>query len=325
MRRPEYLSPSALKTMEKDPNEYYVRYLSDHKAPRLPQTQPMSVGSAFDAYIKSYLHNALFGHYGDYVKEAIFEKQVEPHNRDWAREAGQNVFDQYLKSGAAADLMLELQTCVGTPRFEFDIKGEVETNIGGIPLLGKPDVFFMNDQGARVILDWKVNGYCGRSPTSPRPGYVKVRDGWRGEQTKNNMQPHKDCWPSVFKGIKINPAISMEDVDKEWADQECIYAWLLGEPVGSENLIVGIEQICGTGNPARLRMASHRCRVKSAYQYRLQERIEMAWSRIVSGHFFTDLTKEESDAKCAQLDEQAQVFSSEDEISQFVSSLSRRS
>ena len=30
---------------EKDPEEHYVKYLSDNRPPRLPQTEPMCVGS----------------------------------------------------------------------------------------------------------------------------------------------------------------------------------------------------------------------------------------------------------------------------------------
>ena len=198
MRTPEYLSPTSLKKFEGNPDDAYLTYLADHKPPRLPQTLPMSVGSAFDAYVKSYLHNALFGNYGAgdaYARDAIFEKQVEAHNRDWAKLAGEHVFKDYLACGALSDLMLELSTAVNQPRFEFEIKGPIETRIGGIPMLGKPDVFFINSEGARVVYDWKVNGYCSNSPTSPMPGYVMVRDCWTSSQKKrstNDRMPHKN-------------------------------------------------------------------------------------------------------------------------------------
>ena len=52
MRTPKYISPSALKLFEKNPTEYYLKYLADAHPPRSPQTQPMSVGSAFDAFVK---------------------------------------------------------------------------------------------------------------------------------------------------------------------------------------------------------------------------------------------------------------------------------
>ena len=61
MRIPKSLSYSSLSLWEKDIDEFYAKYLSDHAAPRLPQTPPMAVGSAFDAEVKAALHAALFG------------------------------------------------------------------------------------------------------------------------------------------------------------------------------------------------------------------------------------------------------------------------
>lgn len=332
MRMPEYLSPTSLKTFEENRDEFFLKYLADVRPPRLPQTQPMSVGSAFDAYVKSYLHYNLHGNYGPgdaYSRDVIFEKQVEPHNRDWAREAGQHVFERYKLSGALADLMLELGTAVNAPRFEFDIKGTISSSIGEIPLLGKPDIFFINNEGARVLDDWKVNGYCGNSTTSPKPGYVKVRDGWRsdeGKPSRENHCPHKECWPVKYKGITINPNMYMEKLDVGWADQQAIYAWLLGEEIGSEDLIVGIEQIVakpGVFKPL-LRFASHRLKISQAYQFALYERIKLAWEAIKTGHIFTDLSREESDARCADLNEQAAALAGGDDLSQFVNGISRK-
>lgn len=61
MRKPDYISPTALKLYRDNRDEYYLRYLADTKSPRDGQTQPMSIGSAFDAYVKSDIHTKLFG------------------------------------------------------------------------------------------------------------------------------------------------------------------------------------------------------------------------------------------------------------------------
>lgn len=63
-RTPSYISPSALKTFEKDAADYYIKYLCPTRVPRMPQTEPMAVGSAFDAFVKSFLHHSLFGNFG---------------------------------------------------------------------------------------------------------------------------------------------------------------------------------------------------------------------------------------------------------------------
>lgn len=297
MRTPEYLSPTSLKQFTEDRDEFYLKYLAENKPPRFPQTRPMSVGSAFDAYCKSFIHHKLFGNYGPddaYAPDKIFEAQVEPHNRDWAKEAGRRVFDLYKQSGALADLMLELNTAVNAPRFEFSIQDIIHGNTGAVPLLGKPDIFFINDQGCRVLLDWKVNGYCNTTRmTSPEPGYIICRDSWLPSQRKaspRNRLPHKDCSPTVFRGIKINNRISMEAVNADWAAQTTTYAWLLGEEIGSDGLVVGIEQLCGvpTGDDPLIRCASHRCRVSNDYQINLHQRYVAAWEAIQAGNIFPD-------------------------------------
>ena len=59
-----YLSPTSLSTWKKcvdagDMTEFFIRYLADKRPPRPPQTIPMAVGSAFDAYVKCYIMDRL--------------------------------------------------------------------------------------------------------------------------------------------------------------------------------------------------------------------------------------------------------------------------
>ncbi len=191
--------------------------------------------------------------------------------------------------------MIELLGSIGDPRFEFTIQDTVTTSIGEIPLLGKPDIFFINSEGARVILDWKVNGYCAASLKSPMKGYVKLRE--KGKQPKM----HKDCCLMLVHGVYINVAMGLQDGDKSWADQLAIYSWLLGEPFGSSSMITGIDQICGPKE--RLRFANHRLRIGADYQFELLALIEQLWETINSDHIFRDMPREESIARCKLLDE----------------------
>ena len=305
MRIPKYLSPTSVKTYVADNEDFYFRYLCDIKTPRDPQTQPMSIGSAFDAYVKSYLHTQLFGKGADprYELKAIFEEQVEPHNRDWAWKHGELVFKAYKKAGCLADLMLELSKAVGTPRFEFTIQDKISSDIGDIPLLGKPDIFFINSEGARVVYDWKVNGYCSPRTKSPMKGYVKLRTCLDGTFYPSM---HKNCVLENFKGVLINKAMFLEDGDKVWADQLSIYSWLLGEEIGSEEIIFGIDQICGPAD--RLRFASHRLRISPEYQYNLFALVKQIWKIIDSGWIFRNMSREQSDARCELLEERAKAM-----------------
>ncbi len=163
MKTPRSLSYSSLSLFEKDIEEFYMRYLADKAAPRLPQEPPMAVGSAFDAFVKAALHSQLFGVSSNPQFEfgTIFESQVEPQCRDFAREAGKHVFECYVLCGAYDELLGWLQKSIEPPRFEFTLTG----TIGGAPFLGKPDVRFVLDLGEgriSVIDDFKVHGYCSK-------------------------------------------------------------------------------------------------------------------------------------------------------------------
>lgn len=310
MRLPKYMSPTSLKTFEDDPVKYYLRYLADDRPDRDPQTEPMSVGSSFDAHVKSYLVEKLFGKAeGKYELTALFEAQVERHNRDFALKAGKHCFDVYKKSGALADLMIDLNKSVGDPKFEFSIQGAIggeregKFRDIGIPLLGKPDVFFINSQGCHCIFDWKVNGYCSKSGASPTKGYIGLRNSEGG-----NKGHHKDAHPMVINGIMINIAFFLEDVNMGWATQLAIYAWLIGEDIGAE-FVIGIDQLaCRKGD---IRIAQHRSKISPDFQNLLFERLVIAWSVINSDHFFRDMSIEDSRMRCKLLDGRAEAVRGE--------------
>lgn len=314
MRRPEYLSPSAIKTFLENEEDYYLRYLSDNKPPNPPQLQVMSIGSAFDAYAKSWLYENLFGkdHDPKYGFTALFEAQVEPHNRDWAIQHGAYVFEQYKQAGVLSDLLLELRQANGDPRFEFKIQGAVHgyregrtQRLESVVLHGRPDVAFVNAAGHLVVYDWKVNGYLSKSAKSPEPGYIRLRSAGR-----TNYGKHKDCQSMVVDGLMINISNYLEDINKmteDWATQLTVYHWLLGSPICSDTLLVGIDQIaCDASKGAlpAIKIAEHRTRISKAWQQRVFDIAAHIWERANSDHFFRDMSAEESVARCRVLDGQ---------------------
>jgi hypothetical protein len=286
-------------------DDFYITYLCDTRTERPPQTGPMAVGSSFDAYVKSFLVERLIGKQPEFEFNTIFEQQVEPHNRDAARVEGKEVFDAYTKQGALADILLDLEGCVGKPRFETAIEGyvsSVSVALGDVPLLGKPDIFFITKKGARVIFDWKVNGFHSNYNVSPKPGYIRLRS-----PGSDNGQSHKKAMVMDHQGMRIAVTHPLCTVEPDWAAQLSIYAWLLGEDVGSK-FIVAIDQIaCGRNavGQREFRVAQHRSLVTDTFQRKLFEKAHTAWYSIQSGHIFTDLTREESDAKCRTLDQMA--------------------
>jgi len=302
MRMPKYLSPTSLDTWNRDRTEFFFRYLADDRPERLPQTQPMAVGSAFDAYVKAYLVERLFGGTSvetpdgevDYSFEKLFESQVEEQNRTWARDAGREAMDVYRASGALADLMLELDLASSTPRFEFQVQGIVD----GVPFLGRPDLYFeIKDAGrdgsvTHVIIDWKVNGWCAKRAPSPTKGYKMCRtfkkDAWQ-------RKTHKDAVIMRSGGMEIDVAHKMEELNLGWARQETIYAWVLGVTPGEE-FVCGIDQLVG-----RNRVSSLRNRVSSAFQMDLLHNAADIWARIQAGFIFDEVEGQPSNTERIQM------------------------
>lgn len=312
---------------EKDPTEYVLRHLVDNRPPRTPQPLPASVGSAFDAWVKSALYAALFGpnHDPKFEFESLFETQVEEHNRDEARKMGLHCFDNYVETGSYDELVSLMQNAKEDPQFEFDAGASVD----GVPLFGKPDCRFVNVNGIHIILDWKVRGYCSKYGASPMKGYAKCRDGldWvernltkrqlekrangeevTGKQSRSHGKEHDNYLAMDFNGITINQGF-LEACDEEWATQLSIYGWILGEKVGDENVVVCIDEIVGKfmGEDERplLRVANHKARVSSQFQTDTFKRIRQLWDRITSGYIFTEMTREESDAQFEMLQRRA--------------------
>jgi hypothetical protein len=321
-RRPTNLSYSSWALFEKDQEEFFVRYLAGNRAPRLPQENYMSVGSSFDAYVKAALHSALFGpgHDPNFEFGKLFEDQVEEHNRDWALGAGQYIFDCYVLTGAYDELLKLLKTSVEPPRFET----KIDAKIDGVPVTGKPDLRFMpkfaDFDPVRVVLDWKVKGFCSKHGASPSKGYALCRDGYSpvgqnvtkkdpgGKPSKSHNTSHGNYLDYNHRGLTINAGY-MEHCNDEYADQVSLYGWMLGEPPGDEEVVVWIDEIVskfmGLGQNPLLRVANHRARVSRDHQLKLLGKIKTCWHAISTGHIFGDLSREDSDNRCEILEQTA--------------------
>jgi hypothetical protein len=314
------LSPTAIAKWEQSVEDYYLYYLADHQPPREPQTQAMAIGSAFDAYVKSYLHDKLFGQghrdSNRFGLKALFEAMVEPQHRNWAWINGAYVFGMYQQSGALLDLLSDLQGAQTDPRFEFEVTGTIDGYregtsrsflTKGLILLGKPDCAYINKSGRHVVLDWKVNGYCSKWPVSPMQGYIRVR-GADGRSTGH----HQKCSPFELDGITVNIAGKLEDFNKDWARQLSIYAWLLGELIGSDFIIAVDQIVCrpeGDAVPS-IRIAEHRMQIGKDFQWKVFDRAVEIWEIVTSSprHIFRNLTLEESKGRCQLLEKQAELL-----------------
>lgn len=294
-RVPEYLSPSSLDAWRTNREQFFLKYLATDRIPKIPQTLPMSVGSSFDAYVKTYLSKSLFGAEG-FDFETLFTKQVEVQNRDFAMKAGAHCFAAYKDCGALASVLKLCQESPIKPRFEFS----EQHTINGVTIMGRPDCHIRSTNNVDCTLDWKVNGYCANSPKSPSRGYILLRPG---------MKQHKDVQGFYEGNILVNLDNILLSAEPTWAKQTATYAWLVGVPVGSE-FICAIDQLC-CGHP-EIRVAEHRVYIDQLFQVALFQEYKELWDIVHSNHIFRDISLEDSLARCEVLSKQAEIFQSDD-------------
>jgi hypothetical protein len=243
----------------------------------------------------------VFGESGKYEYQALFEASVEPQNRDVAGPAGDHIFECYVQSGAYDDILAKLKKSSSRPRLEFTAEG----TIAGVPMVGKPDLLFSID-GVDICHDWKVSGYYSQYGISPSKGYYLCRDAPVSDKpSRYHLKAHPDYSPVDYRGLTIN-ANYLEDSNPAWAAQLVIYAWLMGEPPGSD-FVLSIDEIVGRPGADRplLRTAHYLARSSKGFQDRLLAKIQSAWYAIESGHIFTWLDRKESDEKCEVLERAA--------------------
>lgn len=301
LRKPKYMSPSSLACAERDMKEYFYRYLcpKDIRPEKPPQTDPMSVGSAFDALVKAEIYQDYYGRgqaeRDGYTRRKLIADQCEEHTLPDSLILACDVFDQYVECGAYHNLYALVNRSPVRPRMEFQLVAE----IGGVPLLGKPDLHFHTEGGCHVIPDWKVSGSCSSCGVSPQQGYQNALSIHGGAGLG---VPHKKYMHGFVCGLPVN-AVPMNETTDYWADQLATYAWCLGEPVGSQQFIARIEQLAcrpcppkDTSGRLRVKCCVHQSTVDAAYQGQLLERYQRVWESIESGHYFREMSREGSDS-----------------------------
>lgn len=269
LRTPRFISPTALHLFEWSREEYAQRYLINPAPPRPPQTKAMALGSGFDAFVKSSLHKHFYGDSEEYELTRLFNSQVDEHLWEEIYPLSEALFTTYTWSGAYDMLLQELEAWGSPPRFEVG----AARMVGGVPIYGKPDLYFISTRNIKVIYDWKVNGYFSKSNTSPMKGYT-----WCWDNNTGEICQHKSCKLADFHGVPINTTFTMDQCDKKWADQLAMYSWIMGNQVGSTRCVFGIDQI--VGRPEKLRICRHRLRMTSDWQLSLLKRLQATWHDI---------------------------------------------
>lgn len=277
---PSYISPSGLAAYIQDPRKYYLRYRMKLGG-LLPKrtSYAMTLGSAFDTRVKLALQDVLGGFVGD-VKEDYPDK-------DYVDSVASKIFDFYLESGAYKSLVADLAR--GRPMSE-DL---AERTVGGVPFLGKPDLWLARpDLDEVLIFDWKVSGWFDMRDNLKPIAQAMLEKGWKslgsfwkcGDITPAAPGKFTREFGSVVSGrISSQPsnvkgwstALSPQSSLEKWIHQLTIYRWTLGSPVGKE-WVVGVEVVM----PGRV--TQYRAVISEKYQHWLLAKCQEVWAQASS-------------------------------------------
>lgn len=263
-RKPKYLSPSSLASLESNPTRFYFeRCGPKHLRPKkFQQTGPMAVGCGFDSMVKFKLGRMLGKPIEpDFLEQTVDAVYLSPESFVlWESvRAIRAYFDSPAARVALKDGLSDVETFV-EPRVVYDHGRDV-----GVPIWGKPDASELAELA--VVWDYKVTGSITGSG-KVNPGYKRLwyHDGysWRDEG------PHIRC----LEG--------MHTLNKSWATQLCMYGWLLGVPLGTR-FMGAIEQIVMVEPPevaSGVRIAQIRAPITPDFQQEVFDRLLRGWSLI---------------------------------------------
>jgi len=239
----------------------------------------MAIGSCFDAILKARISESILGRKYEDVFDQLFTSQVDEKLRSKVLPYGLHCWTEYRESGAFSDLLLELSIAAAEPRMELEIRESVMLDNLPVPLLGRPDLYFICPGGEQVVYDFKVNGYLGSSALSPKPGYIvsrvrnKDNDSWIRKPYKNCLI--KEVIPGIKTNVNMLPRFGSSHQDR--LIQLVMYAWILGEGIGTET-VFGIEQLTGSGPYGDIRVSSFRFQVERSVQIQLRDLIREIWT-----------------------------------------------
>jgi hypothetical protein len=149
----------------------------------------------------------------------------------------------------------------------------------------------------------------------------------RAKPSRNASKPHPE-WKAFQHSAELTIGEQfLETINTDWADQLSTYAWMLGEPVGDEKVVMAVHQIVAkpvAEQSPLLRVAQFENRVSSVWQKTLLSRYQTCWRAVESGHIFDTLDRDRSDELCAMLDNQTDTLVRNDAFGRYVNEIVRQ-
>ncbi len=301
---PSHYSPSSCSKFYQDREEYFLQYLAKTRAPRMKSTPAMNIGNVYDSLVTHAIAVMFYGledvrTQTEFSMETLMEACHEDHlDMDEQLAIATDMFNQFKATGAFASLCADLRKAdPGSIKMQQKC---YYNDPAGFTLFGYMDLSFTIGD-VQIIRDFKVNGRFSKAGAALIKGYQEAYP----LDVKRVKYPHKDCFMTTHKcGLRFSLGCASKAIP-QYARQLATYGWSLnGNKAPVENLLLGIDQVSckmgGTRVPEIMfGKTSHF--IKPDAQMQLLNEYRAMHETIISGHLFDSLTREESDAKCVEL------------------------
>lgn len=270
-----FFSPTSFRQACECELSFYYQRMSEFELVRMPQTEAMAIGTAFDAFVKAEIARLL----GKPNRLNQLLGGLEEQNLNVIPHANA-LFEAYNYCGRVEELMKE-----GIEDIELSIERTVggskvagtQVNLGGVPIFGKPDMRLGFGHS-----DWKVNGFGSKTGQSPKPGYKSCKTVKFKYPIGSVFFEGNSFSYTGEKGHHERFGEPLELIDSKWAEQLLFYSWLDGVPIEGDRQ-VGIEQIAIRGETVAF--ASFRTKISKEFALNTYATLVDKWQRFNQGEF----------------------------------------
>jgi hypothetical protein len=212
-RQITHISPSTFADWKRCQYKVYLKKQSGEIQPTYKSSLAMSIGSAFDAFIKEYIAKKRG------IKSPLLDlnlmltKNIPESLRPEAIKQGRELAKIYIDLGLAAPYLEKI--------YDIKLEQELYIQINHIPILGQLDMIANG-----VPFDWKTRGFENNS--------AYPHKGWQRHIKYNTNN-------GTFDILEQDAPISMENKNPAWATQLMFYNWLAGNEAKSSYYV---HEIC---------------------------------------------------------------------------------
>lgn len=249
-RQITHISPSTFADWKRCQYKVYLKKQSGEILPTFKSSLAMTIGIAFDAFIKDYIAKKRGIRSPLLDLNYMLTKSIPEELREESIKQGREIAKIYIELGLAKPYLENI--------YDILLEQELYAQINHVPILGQLDMIVNG-----IPFDWKTRGF--------ENNRAYPHKGWH-RHVKYNTRDGSHVL------IGEDPHISMEDKNTPWAIQMMFYNWLVGNEVKRTYYI---HEICKCDD--YIHFVLHKGEISCAFELYLIKDLKLMWEHITNG------------------------------------------